>query len=88
MSSKLNQRTDAEIIDEIKDVIETIRMFVKQDGGDLEFVSYKKGVVEIKLLAACIGCSLIDMTYKDGVENILQDQIPEVEELIIVNKFK
>ncbi len=87
MDNKLTQRTDPEIIDEIKNVIETIRMFVRQDGGDLEFISYNKGVVEIKLLAACVGCSLIDMTYKDGVESILQDQIPEVEELVIINKL-
>ena len=62
-------------IDEIKEVIDTIRIYIQQDGGDLEFVEYKDNIVTIKLLGACVGCSLSDITYKDGVENILKDEI-------------
>lgn len=62
-------------IEDIKEVIDTIRLYIQQDGGDLEFVDYKDDVVTIKLLGACVGCSMTDFTYKDGVESILRDEI-------------
>ena len=61
-------------IEDIKEVIDTIRLYIQQDGGDLEFVDYKDNVVTIKLLGACVGCSMTDFTYKDGVESILKDE--------------
>lgn len=75
-----------EIIAEIKDVIESIRFYVNQDGGDLEFVDFdfETGVVSIKVFGACVGCALIDMTYKDGVETILTSEIPEVKSVNII----
>ncbi|MDE6473319.1 MAG: NifU family protein [Ureaplasma sp.] len=62
-------------IADIKEVIDTIRLYIQQDGGDLEFIDYKDNVVTIKLLGACVGCSMTDFTYKDGVESILKDEI-------------
>ena len=71
-------------IEDIKEVIETIRLYIQQDGGDLEFVEYKDNVVTIKLLGACVGCSMTDFTYKDGVESILKDEIdPNIKILLI-----
>lgn len=72
------------IIKEIKEIIETIKMFIQQDGGDLEFIKFEDGFVYIKLLGACVGCAFIDSTYQDGVENILMDQINEVKGIKIV----
>ena len=66
----INQR----IIEEI----EKIRPFLNNDGGDIEFVSFQDGVVHVKLTGACAGCSLIDYTLKDGIEEILTSEIPEV----------
>ncbi|MDE5599768.1 MAG: NifU family protein [Ureaplasma sp.] len=71
-------------IEDIKEVIETIRLYIQQDGGDLEFVEYRDNVVTIKLLGACVGCSMTDFTYKDGVESILKDEIdPNIEILLV-----
>lgn len=64
-------------IDEIKEVIETIRLYIQQDGGDMEFVDVKENIITIKLLGACVGCSMSDLTYKDGVESILRDEIDQ-----------
>lgn len=73
------------IIDEIKDVIDSIRFYINQDGGDLEFVNYdpKKGEVTIKVLGECIGCSLIDVTYKEGLETILKNEVEGVKSVIV-----
>lgn len=80
------QRTKKEIIDEIEEVIDSIRFYISQDGGDLEFVDYDENtrIVTIRILGACVGCSMIDVTYLDGVENILVSEIKEVSGLKII----
>ena len=67
-----------EIENKIKNEIEKIRPFLNNDGGDIEFVSFNEGIVHIKLTGACAGCSMIDYTLKDGIEEILTSEIPEV----------
>ena len=73
---KKNEKRNIE--SEIIDVINRIRPYLEGDGGDLEFVKFEDGIVYIKLLGACQGCSLIDVTLKDGIEAMLMDEIPEV----------
>jgi|AKZA01.1.fsa_nt_gi Thioredoxin-like proteins and domains len=68
-------------IDEIKKVIEKLRPYLQRDGGDIEFVDFKDGIVYVRMLGACVGCSLIDSTLKDGVEQILMEEVPEVIEV-------
>ncbi len=77
-------RTENEIIEDIIDVIESLRIYVNQDGGDLEYVKYENGIVYIKILGACVGCDFIDYTYNEGVESILKENIPEVKALKII----
>lgn len=74
------------VVSEILDVIDSIRFYINQDGGDLEFIDFdiQTGIVKIKVLGACVGCSLIDVTYKDGVETILTSEIPEVKSVEII----
>jgi Fe-S cluster biogenesis protein NfuA len=72
------------MIDRINDIIDSMRPFINQDGGDLEFVKYENKVIHIKLLGSCIGCNLVDVTYVDGLLSIIQDEIPEIENIEIV----
>lgn len=72
------------IEEKIKDLLERMRPFLINDGGDLEFVEYKNNIVYIRLTGACKDCSLIDMTLKDGIEEMITTEIPEVKEVINV----
>ena len=56
-------------------VLEKIRPFLIRDGGDIEFVDFKDGIVYVKMLGACEGCALIDETLQDGVANILMEEV-------------
>lgn len=69
---------------DIKDVIEKIRPYLQRDGGDIEFDSFKDGIVYVRMLGACVGCSMIDETLKDGVEQILIEEVPGVLEVVAV----
>jgi len=71
---------DDEIVEQIKELIETrVRPAVAQDGGDIIFLGFKDGVVEVELHGACSGCPSASVTLKDGIENMLKHYVPEVE---------
>lgn len=82
------QRSEQEILDEINEVIDSIRFYINQDGGDLKFINFNfdTGIVTIQVLGACVGCSLIDVTYKNGVETILKSEISEVTGVEIIEE--
>ena len=71
----------AEIVNEIKELIETrVRPAVAQDGGDITFRSFDAatGVVHLNMRGACAGCPSSTMTLKSGIENMLRTYVPEV----------
>ncbi len=73
-----------DIENKIKEEIEKVRPFLQGDGGDVEFVKFENGDVYVKLSGACQNCSLVDFTLKDGIEEILINEIPEVKSVIQV----
>ncbi len=70
----------------IIELIEKMRPFLINDGGDLEFVKYEDNIVYVKLLGACQDCAMIDYTLKDGIEEMITSEIPEVKEVINISK--
>lgn len=72
---------DEDIIIKINSVIDKLRPFLIQDGGNLEFVKYENHIVYVRLMGACSECSMMDITLKDGVEQLIMNEIPEVKEV-------
>ena len=66
---------------QIKDIIEKIRPYLNNDGGDIEYLKFEDGVVYVRMLGACEGCAAIDDTLKDGIEALLVEYVPEVIEV-------
>ncbi len=54
------------------------------DGGGVELVEVKDGVVKVKLTGACGGCPMSQMTLKMGIERSLKSEIPEIKEVVAV----
>ena len=65
----------------IIEIINSIRPYLIGDGGDLEFVKFEDGIVYVRLLGACDGCPLLDVTLKDGIEELIISEIDEVKEV-------
>jgi Fe-S cluster biogenesis protein NfuA len=65
--------------DKIKAMLEEIRPYLQRDGGDCEFVSYERRVVNIRLHGACGSCPSSLMTLRMGIENALREQVPDIE---------
>lgn len=73
---------DGEIVDQIKELLDTrVRPAVAQDGGDITFHGFERGVVYLHMQGACAGCPSSTMTLKMGIENLLKHYIPEVTEV-------
>ena len=69
-------------LDILNETIEYIRPAVQADGGDIKLASVDNGVVNIEMLGACVGCPLSIATLKSGIEIILKEKVPGVEEVI------
>jgi len=73
---------DAEIVTQIKELLDTrVRPAVAQDGGDITFHGFERGVVYLHMQGACAGCPSSTLTLKMGIENLLRHYIPEVLEV-------
>lgn len=73
---------DAEIIDQIKDLLDSrVRPAVARDGGDIAYQGFDKGVVYLRMQGACSGCPSSVATLKGGIENLLRHYVPEVTEV-------
>ena len=73
---------DAEIVIQIKELLDTrVRPAVAQDGGDITFHGFDRGVVYLHMQGACAGCPSSTLTLKMGIENLLRHYIPEVTEV-------
>ena len=71
---------DDEVVATIKELIETkIRPTIMEDGGDLEYMGFKDGIVSLKLKGSCRTCDSSAITLKHGIENMLMHYLPEVQ---------
>lgn len=67
--------------DLIKATLDKIRYFLQKDGGDVEFDSFKDGIVYVRMHGACKDCAYADADIKGLVEIILQEEVPGVIEV-------
>lgn len=73
-----------EINNKINDVLDTIRPFLINDGGNIEFVSYdnETKTAYIKMQGTCAECSYIDYTLNEMIKGALQEEIPEISNVV------
>jgi Fe-S cluster biogenesis protein NfuA len=73
---------DGDIVRQIKELLDTrVRPAVAQDGGDITFHGFDRGIVYLHMKGACAGCPSSTLTLKMGIENLLRHYIPEVTEV-------
>ncbi len=78
----LDDPADQEIVDQIKELIETrVRPTVANDGGDIVYRGFQRGIVYLQMQGACAGCPSSSATLKNGIEQLLKHYVPEVSEV-------
>ncbi|MEE0829843.1 MAG: NifU family protein [Longicatena sp.] len=70
---------------EIVKVINKIRPYIQRDGGDVEFVRFEDGIVFVRMLGACQGCSSVYDTLEGGIEAILLDEVAGVKKVMLAD---
>ena len=68
----------------IKDIIDKLRPFLINDGGNIEYIKYEDNIVYIRMMGACANCQMLDLTLIDGIEAAIMNEVPEVKAVIIV----
>ncbi len=70
--------------EKIEAALDLIRPSLQADGGDVELVDVKEGVVSVKLTGACGGCPMSTLTLQHGIQRVLKEKVPEVKEVVSV----
>ncbi|XP_023079763.1 NFU1 iron-sulfur cluster scaffold homolog, mitochondrial isoform X2 [Piliocolobus tephrosceles] len=79
-SGEAGSEEDDEVVAMIKELLDTrIRPTVQEDGGDVIYKGFEDGIVQLKLQGSCTSCPSSIITLKNGIQNMLQFYIPEVE---------
>lgn len=69
----------SDIKEKVEAVLDMIRPALQADGGDIELLEVSEdGVVTVRMLGACGGCPMSQMTLQQGVERMLKENVPEV----------
>ena len=76
--------TETQLLENIEKALAEIRPYLKTDGGDISLVSYNEETVEVKFHGACIGCTVNQMTLKNGVEATIKKYAPQVQKVVEV----
>ena len=72
--------------EKVQKAIERIRPSLQADGGDIELVDVSDdGVVKVKLVGACLGCPMSEMTLKMGIQEHLQREVQGIKEVVSVS---
>jgi Fe-S cluster biogenesis protein NfuA len=71
--------------EKIIEIIEHLRPFLINDGGNIEFVKYEDNIVYIKMMGACSNCYMLDSTLKDGIEAAIKSEVSSVKEVINID---
>jgi len=70
--------------EKVEAALARIRPALQADGGDVELIDVREGVVSVRLVGACGGCPMSTMTLRNGIERILKQDVPEVKEVVTV----
>ncbi len=68
----------------VEKALDEIRPFLQSDGGNIKLLSIEDKTVKVQLQGACIGCSVNQMTLKNGVEATIKKYAPEIQDVINV----
>jgi len=78
--------TDTDILEKIEASLDTMRPYLRDDGGNVEIVDITdEGVLRLRLMGACSSCPQSFMTMKAGIETAVRQAVPEIKSVIAVN---
>jgi Fe-S cluster biogenesis protein NfuA len=81
----IKEKKESKIKERVEEAIKDIRPSLRADGGDVELLEVtEERVVKVRLIGACSGCMMSQLTLKSGIERYLKQQVPEIKEVVAV----
>lgn len=78
----MQKTVQSPIFHKVDAALNDLRVFVKEDGGDLELVEVTEdAIARVELKGACTNCSMNNMTFKAGVEEAIKKAVPEIQKV-------
>ena len=78
--------TSAELTQKIEASLESIRPYLKADGGNVVVKDVSpENIVRLEFVGACSQCSMSTMTFKAGVEAAIKRDVPEIKGIEVIN---
>ena len=77
--------TPEELTLNVEKALDEIRPFLISDGGNIKLLGIEDTVVKVQLEGACTGCSVNQMTLRNGVEATIKKYAPEITEVINIS---
>jgi len=70
--------------EKVEAALKQVRPALLADGGDVQLVDVKDGVVTLRLTGACGGCPMATMTLRNGIERVLKEHVPEIKQVVAI----
>lgn len=70
--------------EQVNAILKRVRPYIQRDGGDIELVNIEEGIVYVKMGGACDGCAAIDITLKQGIEQMILEHVPGIIAVVTV----
>ncbi|WP_372765952.1 NifU family protein [Lutibacter sp.] len=74
-----------ELKNNVENALQEIRPYLQADGGNISLVEIVNNIVHVQLEGNCLGCSVNQMTLKNGVEATIKRHAPQILQVIEVN---
>lgn len=71
----MSENTEINLYDKVMEVLEKLRPYLRNDGGDVELIDVEDGIVKVRLLGACGSCPSSTITLKAGIERALMEEV-------------
>lgn len=71
--------------EKVEEVINELRPFLMNDGGNIELVKIEDDIVYVAFQGACVGCPMGQITLKEGIEKTILEKVPEIKEVRLVD---
>ena len=72
----------------VQSSLDSIRPFLIADGGDIEIVEITEdNILKVSLLGNCENCRMSFSTMKAGVEASVIREVPEIKEIVVINRI-
>ncbi len=77
-------KEEVKMREKVQAALDQVRPALLADGGDVQLIDVKDGVVTVRLTGACGCCPMASMTLKRGIEQALKERVPEVKEVVAI----